>query len=150
MTGIDSRVPYKGVNAAIPDLLGERVTIMFSPIAEVLALVRDGKLRTLGVTSLKRSPALPELPTLDESGVRGFDVTFWGGLLAPAGTSTSIIRKLHQDTLKALAQSDVRVRFADIGVGTSGNSPEEFAAVIKSEIPRWAKVIKEASIKPDQ
>jgi tripartite-type tricarboxylate transporter receptor subunit TctC len=87
---------------------------------------------------------------VDEAGVRGFDATSWGGLLGPAGTPPGIARKLHQDTVKALAQTDVRTRFADIGIGTSGNSPEEFAAVIKSEIPRWAKVFKEAGIKPDQ
>ncbi|MDB5925992.1 MAG: transporter substrate-binding protein, partial [Betaproteobacteria bacterium] len=151
MVGIDIReIPYKGVNAAIPDVLGGRVTMMFSPIAEVLPLVRDGKLRALAVTSSKRSPALPELPTVDEAGVRGFDATSWGGLLAPAGTPTAIARKLHQDTVKALAQPDVRARLADIGIGTSGNSPEEFASVIKSEIPRWAKVFNEAGIKPDQ
>jgi tripartite-type tricarboxylate transporter receptor subunit TctC len=151
MAAIDIlEIPYKGVNAAIPDVLGGRVAMMFSPIAEVLPLVRDGKLRALAVTSSKRSPALPELPTVDEAGVRGFDATSWGGLLGPAGTPPAIARKLHQDTVKALAQSDVRARFADIGIGTSGNSSEEFAAVIKSEISRWAKVFKEAGIKPDQ
>jgi len=147
---IDIReVPYKGVVAAIPDLLGGRVTMMFSPIAVVLPLVRDGKLRALAVTSLKRSPALPELPTVDESGVRGFEATLWGGLLAPAGTPVTIIRKLHLETAKTLAQPDVRAKFADLGFETIGNSPDEFAAAIKSEIPQWAKVIKESGIRPD-
>jgi len=147
---IDIReVPYKGVVAAIPDLLGGRVTMMFSPIAVVLPLVRDGKLRALAVTSLKRSPALPELPTVDESGVRGFEATLWGGLLAPTGTPATIVRKLHLETAKALAQPDVRAKFADLGLETIGNSPDEFAAVIKSEIPQWAKVINESGIKPD-
>jgi len=150
MAGIDIRhIPYKGVVAAIPDLVGGRVTMMFSPIAVVLPLVRDGKLRALAVTSLKRSPALPELPTVDESGVRGFEATLWGGLLAPNGTAATIVRKLHLETAKTLAQSDVRAKFADLGLETIGNSPDEFAAVIKSEIPQWAKVINESGIKPD-
>jgi tripartite-type tricarboxylate transporter receptor subunit TctC len=150
MAGIDIRhIPYKGVVAAIPDLVGGRVTMMFSPIAVVLPLVRDGKLRALAVTSLKRSPALPELPTVDESGVRGFEATLWGGLLAPTGTPATIVRKLHLETAKALAQPDVRAKFADLGLDTIGNSPDEFAAVIKSEIPQWAKVINESGIKPD-
>ena len=150
MTRIDIReVPYKGVVAAIPDLLGERVTMMFSPIAIVLPSVREGKLRALAVTSLKRSPALPELPTVDESGVRGFEVTLWGGLLAPAGTPATVVRKLHLEIVTALAQPDLRAKFADLGLETIGNSPDEFAAAIKSESPQWAKVIKEAGIKPD-
>ena len=123
--------------------------MMFSSLAGALPLVREGRLRALAVTSLKRSPALPDVPTIDESGVRGFEVTPWGGLLAPAGTPAVIVRKLHLDTVKALAQPDLRVRFAELGLETIGNSPDEFAAVIKSEIPRWAKVIKDAGIKPD-
>jgi len=150
MTGVDIRdVPYKGVVAAIPDLLGGRVTMMFSPVAAILPQVREGKLRALAVTSVKRSPALPGVPTLDESGVRGFEVTLWGGLLAPAGTPAAIIGKLHSETVKALARADVRARFSDFGLETIGNSPDEFAAIIKSEIPLWAKLIKESGIKAD-
>ena len=150
MARIDIReVPYKGVVAAIPDVLGGRVTMMFGPILVVLPLVREGKLRALAVTSLKRSPALPELPTVDESGVRGFEVTLWGGLLAPAGTPATILRKLHLETVNALAQPDVRAKFADLGLETIGNSPDEFAAAVKAEIPRWARLIKESGIKPE-
>jgi tripartite-type tricarboxylate transporter receptor subunit TctC len=98
---------------------------------------------------LKRSPALPELPTVDESGVRGFEVTLWGGLLAPAGTPATILRKLHLETVNALAQPDVRAKFADLGLETIGNSPDEFAAAVRSEIPRWARLIKESGIKPE-
>jgi len=149
-TALDIRhIPYKGVVAAIPDLLGGRVTMMFSPIANVLPVVREGKMRALAVTSLKRSSALPELPTVDESGVRGFEATSWNGLLAPAGTPATIVRRLHLETVKTLAQADVRAKFADLGLEPIGNSPDEFAAAIKSEIPKWAKLIKEAGIKPD-
>jgi len=150
MAGIDIRaIPYKGVAVAIPDLLGERITMIFSPIAIVLPSVREQKLRALAVTSLKRSPALPEVPTVDESGVRGFEATVWGGLLAPAGTPATIVHKLHVETVKVIAQPDLRARFADLGLETIGNSPAEFAAAIKSEVPQWAKVIKESGIKPD-
>jgi len=149
VAGLDIRhIPYKGVVAAIPDLLGERVTMMFG-LSSVLALAREGKLRALAVTSLRRSSAAPELPTIDESGYPGFEFTSWSGLLAPARTPVAIVRKLHLETVKALALPDLRAKLADLGLETIGNSPDEFAAVIKSEIPKWAKVIKESGIKSD-
>ena len=150
MAGIDiSHIPYKGLPLAIPDLLAGRVTMMFSPSSVVLLLVREGKLRALAVTSLQRSFAVPALPTMDESGFRGFEATGWFGLLAPAATPAPIARKLHLETAKVLALADVRAKFADLGMEVIGNSPDEFAVVIKSEIPKWAKLIKELGIKPD-
>jgi tripartite-type tricarboxylate transporter receptor subunit TctC len=142
-------VPYKGVVAAMPDLLGGRVTMTFANIVLGSPMVREGKLRALGVTSSRRSSAVPELPTIAESGYPGFEVTVWFGLLAPAGTPATIVRKLHLETVKALALPDVRTRLADLGLEGTGNSPDEFAAAIKSEIPKWAKVIKDSGIKPD-
>jgi len=148
--GLDIRhIPYKGGVAAIPDLLGGRVTMMFGQIALGLPLVREGKLRALAVTSSRRSPAAPDLPTIAESGYPGFDVTNWSGLLAPAGSPATIVRKLHLETVKALALPDLRAKLADLGLEGISNSPDEFAAVIKSEIPKWAKVIKELGIKAD-
>ena len=141
--------PYKGVAPAIPDLLGGRVAMMFSPTPVALPLVRDGKLRALAVTSLRRSSVAPELPTIAESGYPGFEVSGWIGVVAPAGTPSAIIRTLHLETVKALAQPDLRAKLADLGLEGIGNSPDEFAAVIKSEIPKWAKVIKDAGIKAD-
>ena len=150
MAGVDIRhIPYKGVPLAIPDLLGGRVTMIFSPTAIVLPLVREGKLRALAVTTLKRSSAVPELPTIAESGFPGFESTGWNGLLTPARTPATILRKLRLETVKALALPDVRAKLADLGVEGIGNSPDEFAAVIKSEIPKWAKVIKESGMKAD-
>lgn len=149
-TGLDIRhIPYKGVVAAIPDVLGGRVTMMFSPMVGVLPLAREGKLRALAVTSLRRSSAAPELSTIAESGYPGFEFTIWYGLLAPANTSATIVRKLHLETVKALAHADLRAKLASLGMEIIGNSPDEFAAAIKSEIPQWAKVIKESGIKPD-
>lgn len=150
MAGVDLRhVPYKGGVAAIPDLLAGRVTMMFTPIPVVLQLVREGKLRALASTSLQRVPSMPGLPTVAESGIRGFDVTLWGGLVAPANTAPTVIEKVYHETATALAQADVRARFADLGIVAIGNSPKEFAATIKAEIPRWSAVIRQAGIKPD-
>jgi tripartite-type tricarboxylate transporter receptor subunit TctC len=150
VAGLDLRhIPYKGIGVAIPDLLGGRVTMTFAPISVGLPLVREGKLRALAVTSLRRTSAFPELPTVSESGYLGFEVQSWNGLLAPVTTPAPIVRKLHLETVKALAQPDLRAKLADLGLETIGNSPDEFAAVIKSEIPKWAKVIKDAGIKAD-
>ena len=150
VAGLDIRhIPYKGLSAAIPDLLGGRVTMIFFPISVGLPLVREGKLHALAVTSLRRSSAVPALPTIAESGYPGFEVQSWNGLLAPARAPAPIVRKLHLETVKALALPDLRAKLADLGLETIGNSPDEFAAVIKSEIPKWAKLIKESGIKPD-
>src|SRR5262245_514454 len=150
MAGLDIRhVPYKGVVVAIPDLLGGRVTMMFSPIGIVLPLVREGKLRALAVTSSKRSPVAPELPTIAEAGYPRFEYTGWYGLVAPARTPPAIIRKLYLETVKALALPDLRAKLTDLGLEAIGNSPEEFAVAVKSQIPQRAKLISESGIKPD-
>jgi tripartite-type tricarboxylate transporter receptor subunit TctC len=148
--GLDIRhIPYKGVVLALPDLLAGRVTMMFSPISIVLPTVREGRLRALAVTSLTRSSAVPNLPTVDESGLPGFDVTVWQGLLAPAGTPDAIVRKLHLESDKALALAEVRAKLNELGMDIIGNSPDDFARTIKSEIPKWAKVIKQSGILPE-
>ena len=150
VAGLDIRhIPYKGVVLAIPDVLAGRVMMMFSPTSNVMPLVRDGKLRALAVTSLKRSSVVPELPTIAESGYPGFEATIWMGVFAPAKTPAAILRKLHLEVVKALALPDLRAKFGELGIEAVGNSPDEFAAVIKSGIPKWAKVIKESGIKPD-
>jgi tripartite-type tricarboxylate transporter receptor subunit TctC len=148
--GIDMRhVPYKGATAAIPDLLAGRVSLMFSPIQSVLPWVRDGRLRALAVTSLKRASVLPESPTVAESGFPGFEATLWNGLVAPAATPSEAIRILHAQTVRALAAPEVRDRLAVLGIEEMGNSPQEFAAAIKTETPKWAKIIRAAGIKAD-
>lgn len=148
--GLDVRhVPYKGTGATIPDLLGGRVTMSVAPMAALLPLVREGKLRALGVASAKRSSAAPELPTIAESGYPGFDASSWQGALAPVKTPEHILRKLNLDIVKVIALPDVRARFAELGMEPVGNSPQEFAFVIKSDVPKWAKVIKESGAKAD-
>jgi tripartite-type tricarboxylate transporter receptor subunit TctC len=149
-TAVDIRhIPYKGVVAAVPDLLGGRVSMMFSPIPVVLPLVREGKLHALAITSLTRTSAVPDLPTIAESGYAGFEATNWYGLLAPKGTPAAIVSKLHVETVNALRLADLRGKLTEQGMEIIGNSPEEFAAAIKRDIPRWAKVINDAGIKPD-
>lgn len=150
VAGIDIRhIPYKGLSPAIPDLLAGRVTMMFSPMATALPLVRDGKLRALAVTSLKGSPTVPQLPSVAESGYPGFEVTGWLGLVAPSKTPPAITRKLHAETAKALALSDLRSTLAGLGMEAIGNSPSVFAEIINSELPKWTKVIRESGIRVD-
>ena len=124
--------------------------MMFSPIPVALPLVREGKLRALAVTSLRRSSAAPEIPTLAESGYRDFQATNWYGLFAPAGTPAAFIQKLHLEITKALAAADLRSKLTDLGMEVIGSSPAEFGAMIKLEIPKWSKVIKESGLKPNE
>ena len=140
-------VPYRGSTALMPDLLAGRVTMSFANIVNVLPLAREGKLRALAITSIKRSPLAPDLPTMAESGFPGFEAVPWFGLLAPAGTPKDVLEKLHGETVKALALPEVRKKFDELGLERVGNTPAEFAAVIRKETPEWAKVIKDAGIK---
>lgn len=149
MANIDiQHVPYRGAAPVITDLLGGRLTMYFGAISPLIPLVREGKVRALAVTSAERFGASPDLPTMIEAGFPGFVSILSIGLMAPAGTSPAIIDKIHQDTLKVLLLADVRAKLSDIGMEVIGNSPAEFAAAIKTETPQWAKVIKDAAIKP--
>jgi tripartite-type tricarboxylate transporter receptor subunit TctC len=140
-------VAYRGTTALLPDLLAGRLHIFFGNISNVLPLIRDGKLRAFAVTSAKRSSAIPELPTLSESGFPGFEAVPWFGLMGPAGTPQAVVEKVHRETARVLAMPDVRKRFDDIGIAAIGGTPAEFSGLIKTELPVWAKVIKEAGIK---
>jgi tripartite-type tricarboxylate transporter receptor subunit TctC len=141
------QVPYRGIPALLPDLLAGRLTMTFPNIAVVLPLLREGKLRAIAVASHKRATATPDLPTMAEAGLPGIDATAWFGLMAPAGTAPAIVDKIHRETVKIMATADVRKRLDDLGMEVIANSPAEFAAVIRTETPRWAKVIKDAGIK---
>jgi tripartite-type tricarboxylate transporter receptor subunit TctC len=140
-------VAYRGTTAVLPDLLAGRLTFSFANIVNALPLVREGKLRAFAVTSLKRSAAAPELPTMAESGYPGFEAVPWFGLLAPAGTPPVIVDAIYRETARCLADPQVRTRFESLGLDMVGNSPAEFSALIKAEIPQWATVIKGAGIK---
>ena len=128
-------VAYRGSTAVVPDLLAGRLTMFFGNVVNVLPLVREGKLRAFAVTSIKRSAVAPDLPTMAESGFPGFEAVPWFGLMAPAGTPPAIIDKIHRETVKDLAMPDVRKTLGDQGLDIIGNSPAEFAAVIKTETP---------------
>ena len=140
-------VPYKGAAAALQDVIAGQDQMMFATIASVIGYIQGGLVRPLAVTELKRNPILPDVPTIDELGLRGFDATTWHGLVAPAGTPPEIIAKLHQATVAALNDPDVRQSLGKLGVDIVGDTPDEFAAYIKTEIPKWAAVIKTSGAK---
>lgn len=151
MTGVRiQQVPYRGTTAVLPDLMGGRLNIFFGNITNVLPLIREGKLRAFGITSRKRSPQIPELPTMEELGFPGFDATAWFGLMGPAGLPRPIVDKLHDEAVKVLAQPDVRAKLEGLGVQLVGNTPEQFAEIVKTELPMWGKVLKDAGIKMPQ
>jgi tripartite-type tricarboxylate transporter receptor subunit TctC len=148
MTGIDMQhIPYKGRASAIPDVLGGRVTMMFDNMPSSLQLVREGKLRALGVTSAKRSPAAPDIPTIAESGLPGFEAVSWFALFAPANTPRPIVDKLQAEVSKILKMPDVSKKLMDLGLEPSGSTPDELAAYQKAEIAKWSKVVKDSGAK---
>lgn len=141
-------VPYKTVGVAVTDLLSGRVSAQITNLPAQVENIRAGKVRALGVTSAKRSARVPEVPTIAESGVPGFEVTVWYGMCAPAAVPKSILEKVGVDVLKVLAMSDVRQRLADQGVDVEPKDAGQFAAFIKAETAKWAKVVKDAGIQP--
>ena len=150
MTGIDmDHIPYKGRATAIPDVIGGRVTMMFDNMPSSLPLVREGKLRALGVTSAQRSPAAPEIPTLAEQGLAGFEAVSWFALFAPAGTPRPIVDKLQAEVKKILQTPDIARRLADAGLDAVGSTPDELAAYQRAEILKWAKVVKDSGAKAE-
>ena len=147
MAGIEMlHVPYRGAGPALNDLIPGRVDVMFNNIGAVLPLIQGGKLRGLAVTTAKRSPAIPQLPPIAEAGVPGFDVSSWYGFFAPAKTPPEIVRKMHADTVAALADPTTKSRLEQLGVVVIGSTPAELAVYLKSEMEKWGPVIKEAGI----
>ena len=143
-----THVPYRG--ALLADVIGGRVPMTFQNMAAILPTVRENKLRGLAVTSLKRSSVIPELPTVAESGYPGFEAVSWFALLGPRGTPAPILIKLHREITKIAELSDIREKFAQLGLDTIVGSPEELAVIIKSDIVKWAKVIDDAGIKAEE
>lgn len=147
--GIDMlHVPYKGAAPAITDLVGGQVQVMLIGVPVAMPQVRAGKLTALGIASLKRSPFAPELPTIADSGLPGFEVSNWLGVLAPAGTPREIVNRLNREIVDILRQPDVKERLFQQGFETVVSTPEQFAAYMRTELGKWAKVIKQAGIKP--
>lgn len=150
LTGIDmTHIPYKGRASAIPDLLGGRVTMMFDNMPSSLPLVKEGKLRALGVTSLTRSPAAPEIPTIAEQGLPGFEAVSWFALFAPAGTPRPVVDKLNAEVARILKSPDVAKKLAEGGLEPGPGTPEALAAYQKAEIAKWAKVVKDSGARAE-
>ena len=140
-------VPYKGNALAITDVMGGQITTMFSDALPAMQAMKTGKLRALAVTSEKRWPFTPELPTLAEEGIKGFAAVNWWGILFPAGVPRTIIDKVNADLVKALATQDVKTKLGELGVETVSSTPEQFGQFMASETARWGKLVKEANLR---
>ena len=141
-------VAYRGEAPAINDLLAGQIPLMFANLSAVMGNLKAGTVRALAVTGAHRSPSAPDIPTVAESALPGFEAETWWGIAAPAGTPHAVLAKLNAAARKALADDDTKKRFADLGMTNGGSSPEELDAYIKSEIAKWSKVIKDANIQP--
>ena len=144
-----AHIPYKGAAPAVADTVGGHAHMTFAPAPASLGLIHAGRLRVLGVTTTRRFSGLPEVPTLAEAGVPGYELTSWVGLLAPAATPPVIVGRIHATLLESLRTPDIRNVLLKSGAEPLGNSPDEFAQALRREIPRWGKIIRAAGIKPE-
>ncbi len=142
-------VPYKGSVPMVTDLVAGHVMLSLDSMQSVMPVIRDRRVKAIGIAAAKRSPAAPEIPTMAESGLPGFEVGSWYGLLAPAGTPRDIITRLHAEVVKAIGSAEVRERFQSFGSEPIGSSPDEFATQIRNDIAKWAKVAKTANVRAD-
>jgi len=148
MTGVKMiHIPYKGNAPALTDLIGGHVDVVFNGLTSAMPFIKSGKLRALAVTSLARTGSLPDMPTLDELGLKGFQAVAWNGLTAPARTPKDIIAKINSDALKVVRSAELVERLKAEGSDPVGNSPAEYSAFLRNEIAKWAKVIKSAGVK---
>jgi tripartite-type tricarboxylate transporter receptor subunit TctC len=143
-----THVAYRGEDPAINDLLGGQIALMFPNLSAVIGNVQAGALRALAVTSAARSAAAPEIPTVAETAIPEFEAATWFALVAPAGTALDVRTRLNLDVQRALAQADVKLRFADLGMTSQKSTPEELDTYVRTEIAKWAKVIRDANIHP--
>jgi len=142
-------VPYKGSSAAHPDLLAGRTAMIFDTVTAIAPHVRSGALRGIAVTTPKRSSSFPDLPTIAESGLPGYDASTWGGILAPARTPKDTVSRLNGVINAALKQDDVRARLTTAGIEIQGGTPGDFGNVIQAEVDKWGRIVKEAGIQPE-
>jgi len=138
-------VPNKGMNPALIDLMGGQVQVLFASVPGMLS-ERSERLRPIAMAERKRSALLPDLPTIDEQGLKGFEVGNWAGLLAPAGLDPAIVKKLHSEIMSILATADVKDRIRTLGYDEIGSTPEDFAAQVKNDVERWSEVVKRANV----
>jgi tripartite-type tricarboxylate transporter receptor subunit TctC len=150
MAGVDLlHVPYKGTGQAVTDLLAGQVDLLFAPSQAVIQHVRAGKLKALATTGAKRAETLADLPTVAEAGLPGYEAVGWFGLLAPAATPRPVVEKLSADANLVLANPEIRTRMQSLGADPAGNTPDEFARFIRDDQAKWAKLMREAGIKPE-
>ena len=142
-------VPYRGIAPAVNDLVGGQVAMMFAPLQTALPFIKSGKLRAIGIASQKRSPLLPDLPTIAEQGVARFEAVSWYALMVPAGTPADVVDKLSGATTRFLALPDTRAKLAAQGMDAGGGSPQELAATIRAETARWSEVVRKQNVKPE-
>jgi len=139
-------VPYKGGGQAVTDAAGGQIALIYTVIPTIAGFVKDGRLRPIAVSSLKRSPVLPDVPTMAESGLPGFEVSSWYGLLAPAKTPKAIVERLQREVAAVLQMPEIREKYLNAGFEPVANRPDEFAAQIKSDLARWGKVVRDANV----
>ena len=142
-----THIPYKGSSMSINDLIGGRVMLSMDSLVQSAPHIKSGRLKALAVLGPKRSPLLPEVPTMQEAGVAGYSLTNWFGLLAPAATPKDVVQKVFRDVKKVLEEAEIRKRIGDLGADVVGNTPEEFGAAMRAESLQWAEIIKAANIK---
>jgi tripartite-type tricarboxylate transporter receptor subunit TctC len=142
-----THVPYRGASPAYTDVIAGRVDCMFSVMASGLPLVQSGQLRALGVTTAARVAAAPQIPTIAEAGIPGYDTSSWFAFFVPARTPEAIIRKMYADTVAVLGEPQIRAKLDQLGVVVAGSTPEELGAHLKAEMAKWAPVIRAANIK---
>ena len=141
-------VPYKGASAAVTDLVGGQVQVSVQSLPSSISFIKSGKLKVLGVVNEKRVAALPDVPTIGET-LKGFGSTPWYGLLAPAGTPKAIVNQLQAEVAKALDTQDVKDKLAAVGCEPSRSTPEQFATLIKEDLPKWARIVKDSGATVD-
>ena len=150
MAGVDlTHIPYKGSAQAVTDLIGGQVQAMFDNVPNVIAHVKAGRLRAIAITTSRRSPAFPDTPTVEESGVPGYLVSVWFGVVAPAGTPHDVVARLNAEINRVLALREVKERFVQAGIDIVGGTPEAFGAQIREQVATWGRVVKDANIKAD-
>jgi tripartite-type tricarboxylate transporter receptor subunit TctC len=150
MAGIKlTHVPYKGVQQSVPELLSGQVAMLFDNMVTVQPHIKSGRLKALGISTSRRSPLMPEVPTIAEAGVPGFETLTWFGILAPAGTPAAIVQRLNAEINKALTDAEVLDRFAQLGFEPTGGTPAQFAAMMRADTLQWVKVVHDANVKAE-
>ena len=150
MAGIQmTHIPYKGSTAAHPDLMSGQTSVMFDTLAAVQQHIKTGALKALAVTTASRVPSVPDIPTMAEAGLPGYETSTWGGVIAPAGTPKDLVAKLNAEFNAGLAQPDIKKKINDAGIETAGGTPQQFADFLQVEMKKWAKVAKDANIQPE-